>query len=156
MPQRGSREALTTQIADSEARLHALMMGMAPSMVVPADLTLRQVQVLGLVRATPDTTGQALAQALGVSTPTISGLVDRVVAKGWVERRPDEQDRRRVLLRLTPDGEAVLIGLEAPGLRMRTALMGRLDEPELEGLAHLLRRLEQVAGELAHEHTDRG
>lgn len=38
---------------------------------------------------------------------TVTRLVDRLVAKGWVLRNPDPQDRRRLLLGLSPEGQAV-------------------------------------------------
>ncbi len=38
-------------------------------------------------------------------------LVDRAAARGLVRRHPDPEDRRRVLVELTPEGEAVLVQL---------------------------------------------
>ena len=45
-----------------------------------------------------------LAGTLAVSRPTITVVVDGLVAKGYVERQGDENDRRKVHHRLTPAG----------------------------------------------------
>jgi MarR family transcriptional regulator, transcriptional regulator for hemolysin len=42
-----------------------------------------------------------LAERMDVGTVTVSGLVDRLEAKGWVERRVDEKDQRAKRIWLT-------------------------------------------------------
>jgi MarR family transcriptional regulator, transcriptional regulator for hemolysin len=42
-----------------------------------------------------------LSERMDVGTVTVSGLVDRLEAKGWVERRTDEKDRRAKRIWLT-------------------------------------------------------
>jgi DNA-binding MarR family transcriptional regulator len=46
-----------------------------------------------------------LSRMLNVTTPTITQLVDSLVKKGYVERQPDAEDRRKIYLRLTPKGQ---------------------------------------------------
>jgi DNA-binding MarR family transcriptional regulator len=45
-----------------------------------------------------------LAQTLGIRAVTLGGLVDRMESKNWIERRPDEKDRRAKRIWLTPSG----------------------------------------------------
>ena len=145
------RAALAARAARAEAELHALA---TRSVVLPAvvpDITLRQLQVLALLRAAPGSTGHQLAEAVDVSTPTMSGIVDRIAAKGWVERRQDPSDRRRVLLRPTRSGLDALLALEAPVQQARSVLVGRLTDEELADLARLLERLAEIARQLAAE-----
>ena len=47
----------------------------------------------------------ALATARQMRMSAITPLVDGLVAKGWVTRAPDPDDRRRTVLSLTPAGE---------------------------------------------------
>jgi DNA-binding MarR family transcriptional regulator len=47
-----------------------------------------------------------LTRGLGISKQAVSQLVDTMVMRGYVERRPDPDDRRRMHLTLTPRGEA--------------------------------------------------
>ncbi|OLT16690.1 hypothetical protein BJF80_04950 [Serinicoccus sp. CUA-874] len=144
-PDPGERTALLGRLTEAETELHALAIRWLEPLPLPADLTLRQLQVLTLVRHTPGITGQDLAGHLGVSTATTSGLVDRVVGKAWVEREHDPADRRRVLLRLTAEGEELLAGLEVPTRLGRQLVLDRLTDAELADLARLVQRMRDVA-----------
>jgi DNA-binding MarR family transcriptional regulator len=142
------RSELVARIAETDTRLRHLMLRWAGPLPVPSDLTLRQLQVLGLLHGATSLTGHDLAQALDVSTATVSGLVDRMVTKGLVQRTPDPDDRRRVLLSVTGQGQAVLEGLDAAGRQGRDALLERLDPADLTELARLFDVLLQTARDL--------
>jgi DNA-binding MarR family transcriptional regulator len=47
-----------------------------------------------------------LAASVGKAPTSFTPILDKLVAKGFVERRPDPEDRRAVLIFLTPIGEA--------------------------------------------------
>src|SRR3954464_1057649 len=53
----------------------------------------------------PITAGR-LAEVTGLSTGAITGVVDRLEKAGFVERVPDPDDRRRVVIQGTKDGRA--------------------------------------------------
>ena len=56
----------------------------------------------------------ALIRELGISKQATSQLIDTLVMRGYLERTPDEQDRRRMLLNLTPRGaEAATVSWQA-------------------------------------------
>jgi DNA-binding MarR family transcriptional regulator len=61
----------------------------------------------GLPAGTPPTIG-ALADRLHVRHHSAVGLIDRLDQKGLVLRESDAADRRRVLVRISARGEAVL------------------------------------------------
>ena len=58
-----------------------------------------------------------VARRLEVSTAAATGIVDRLVARGHVERRPHELDRRRTDLHITDSGRAEIIGHLMPMFR---------------------------------------
>jgi DNA-binding MarR family transcriptional regulator len=97
-----------------------------------AGLTAQQHQALlaikGFGRNKPLTTGE-LAERLGVRHHSAVGLIDRLLSKSLVERQIGSQDRRQVLLTLTPKAETVLAKLSAT------------HRDELERLAPLLQTL---------------
>lgn len=49
-----------------------------------------------------------LAEKHAVSLPTMSNSINTLVERGWVSRSRDTEDRRMVVVELTPDGQAVL------------------------------------------------
>lgn len=84
--------------------------------------------------------GQLVAETL-VTSGTMTNRVDRLLARGFVERHPDPRDRRGVLVRLTPTGRsAVDTALEHLLAHERDILAG-LDERDRASLTGLLRRL---------------
>lgn len=59
----------------------------------------------------------ALTRQLGISKQAVSQLIDTMVTRGYLERTPDTEDRRRMLLTLTPRGEAAAtVSWQAAGL----------------------------------------
>lgn len=52
-----------------------------------------------------------LAQVSVTKQPTVTRLLDRMEAKGYVERVPHETDRRITLVRITPQGREIVAGL---------------------------------------------
>lgn len=69
-------------------------------------LKLRHVEftILMLVKCNPAVTQKQLAQTLGVSAPSITILLDRLVDKGWIERVRSDADRRVQHIHLTTQG----------------------------------------------------
>ncbi len=71
----------------------------------------------------------------------MTNRVDRLLARGYVERRPDPGDRRGVIVRLTPEGTAVVDAALDRLLASERELLAELGPDERDGLAALLRRL---------------
>jgi long-chain acyl-CoA synthetase len=71
------------------------------------DLTLSQYRALCLLGDGQEA-ASALAEKLAVSRPSVTGVIDGLVARGLVERHHDGDDRRRIGLGLTADGRRLL------------------------------------------------
>ena len=84
--------------------------------------------------------GQLVAETL-VTSGTMTNRVDRLVARGWVEREPDPTDRRGVIVRLTSTGMAVVDAALADLLTHEHDLLADLGADERDDLSGLLRRL---------------
>lgn len=76
------------------------------------DLSPAQYRVLLFLAEGPSGASH-LAGRVDVSPPSITALVDGLVARGLVERRPEPGDRRRVAQVLTARGEEVLAEADA-------------------------------------------
>jgi DNA-binding MarR family transcriptional regulator len=97
-------------------------------------VTARQTTLLWLVKRSPGLSLAELAAEEGISPPAMSGHVDRLERVGLLERERSSDDRRRVGLRLTEEGERLLRRVRA---RRTTWLAGRmrtLDPVELEAI----------------------
>lgn len=99
-----------------------------------AGLTAQQHQALLAIKGFPgreEVTVGELAERLNSKHHSVVGLVDRLVSRDLILRRHDQEDRRRVLLTLTPKAERLLLALS----------LGHRDE--LRRLAPLLHELLQ-------------
>jgi DNA-binding MarR family transcriptional regulator len=67
-------------------------------------LTIPQLRTLGFLDRQPGACLGHLAEHLGVSVPTASTLVDRLVGRDLLTRTQDPRERRRLVLALTPLG----------------------------------------------------
>ncbi|TLP46146.1 MULTISPECIES: MarR family winged helix-turn-helix transcriptional regulator [Cohaesibacter] len=77
-------------------------------------LTLPQLIVLHCVRDLGAPSGSAIAKAVDLSPPTVLGILDKLTAKGLIERQRLENNRRVVVSRLTEQGEALLADSPSP------------------------------------------
>ena len=95
------------------------------------------------------------AERIGASTPYATGIVDRLVERGLVERMPHPGDRRVVLVRLTEEGQEFLERLSASMRSVAVALLERLEEDDLaaldRGLGALLRETRVISAADAAE-----
>ncbi|MDG5804439.1 MarR family transcriptional regulator [Streptomyces ossamyceticus] len=102
-------------------------------------LTGAQARLLGLLSLEPLPMRQ-LAQKLRCEPSNVTGIVDRLEARGLVERRPDPKDRRVKLAAATTEGRQVARGLRESLNFAREPLAG-LSTEERESLRDLLRRM---------------
>lgn len=89
-----------------------------------------------------------IAQRLGVTTAAASGIIDRLSARGYVERRADERDRRRTQVHVTDLGRRDMLQHLMPMLTAVAELDSAFSEEErrvveayLAGANAALRRL---------------
>lgn len=82
--------------------------------------------------------GALLTQTL-VTSGTMTNRIDRLAEHGLVERLPSPDDRRGVLVQLTPTGLRTVDDAMADLLAVERELLGDLPEPDRDRLAELLR-----------------
>ncbi len=89
-----------------------------------------------------------LAGQIGVSGGTLTGVLKTLEKKGLAERRPNETDRRRVLVNLTPEGHRVIEEI-MPRFNRHEALVTRdLSPVERDQMASYLRRILRTLEEI--------
>jgi len=102
------------------------------------DLTLPQYRVLTIL-AEGSAAASGLADRLAVRRPSVTALIDGLVARGLVDRRQEDADRRRVALRLTDEGARTVVEADRVVDEHLAALAGHLPDKD-EAMA--LRSLE--------------
>ena len=107
-------------------------------------LTLPQFDVLATLSHGEGITQQELSELLLVTKGNVVGLIDRVSAAGWVERRPDPEDRRANRLYLTNAGRKMLAQAWPCQVALSDKIMGTLNDAELAQMHAFLVRLEEA------------
>jgi DNA-binding MarR family transcriptional regulator len=82
-----------------------------------------------------------VAVALDVAPSTASRLVDRLVEEGLVARTPCDEDRRRVHLQLTGEGENFLARARAARMATYRQILREWPARDIDRLSELLERL---------------
>lgn len=130
-------EVIAFQEGMEEAQLTSTV-----DMLMTAPLTIRQLKVLGIiVSGGGQTTSQGLARAIHVSLATVSGLVDKLVESGMVERVPNEHDLRVQNLVATDLAQRTLHDLAARSGQLQMDALRRIPVDDLRALAQGLRAL---------------
>jgi len=101
--------------------------------------------VLMVSRSEVPMTQTALAAELGIESPTMVRLLDRLATKGWVAREPCPEDRRARLVRLTPRALRLAREVEVVVEEVRRELLRDLDAAELAGAVAALSKIEARA-----------
>lgn len=101
--------------------------------------------VLELCRSPTPMTQTALAAELGVESPTMVRLLDRLADKGWLAREACPADRRARLVRLTPRAQRLARELEEVVGEVRRELLRDLGVAELAGSIAALSKIETRA-----------
>lgn len=82
-----------------------------------------------------------LAEGLSVSTPAVTGLVDRMVKSGYIRRVRDEGDRRVINVELTSKGVKVAKGVLDARERTIRDVFGRLKPSERKAYLKILKKV---------------
>lgn len=92
---------------------------------------LGETELLALQHLMPGSLGPAeVARLLEVSTAASTGIVDRLAARGHVERRPHPDDRRRIDVHVTDSGRAEVVALLMPMFVQLARLDAEFDDAE--------------------------
>ena len=83
-----------------------------------------------------------LGRMTAMDPATIKGVIARLEERGLVERLPDPEDQRRVLIRLSEKGTAAMPGLIEKAKAITAATLAPLSREEAERLLALLTRLD--------------
>src|ERR1700694_4304928 len=109
------------------------------------DLSMQQLRALFFLRDEEEASVGRLAELFGFGLPAASLLADRLVRAGYVERRGDPADRRRVLLSLTRVGLRLVTDLREGNHTLLRRWMSSLSPEDLQALIQGWRALAEVA-----------
>ncbi len=107
----------------------------------PAGIPEAQIKLMVHLGIHGPQTMSEIAEGLEVTTPAVTGLVDKLEKRGLVERVRDSQDRRVVRVRLAPHAQQMAEAHVSERRRQIRAVLATLTPAEQETFINTLRLL---------------
>jgi DNA-binding MarR family transcriptional regulator len=109
------------------------------------------LEVLDLIFVRETATAGELAKATGLTSGSVTALIDRLVQKGYLTRCEDPDDRRRTLVRINRRETAPIEAVFAPRQAAMFALWSRYSAKELEVVIDFLTQSTNLLARCAQE-----
>jgi MarR family transcriptional regulator, lower aerobic nicotinate degradation pathway regulator len=132
--------AVDDDLRDSLVQVSFAVTAVLSRVAAEQGLSLTQLRVLGILRDRKPTMAE-LADYLGLERSTVSGLIDRAVQRGLVEKSTDPADGRSVRVSLTAQARRLAGGIVAEIGESMLPLTGRLNAGEQKRLTELLAKV---------------
>lgn len=91
-------------------------------------------------------TQRQLVNRLGVEPPTLSAIAKKLESAGLIDRRASSEDRRAVVVDLTPKGRDLLPAIREIGSELAEITLDRMDD---ETVRLLMRAMKRAIGNLS-------
>jgi DNA-binding MarR family transcriptional regulator len=137
-------------------RLHQIAVAIFLQETEAHGLTPVQFAALQTVHNSPGIDQRTLARQIGFDTSTIGGVVDRLEARGLMQRNASPDDRRVRLLSATPAGRALLAAVIPAMQRAQERMLEPLPPTERGEFMRMLRTLVTANNELSRAPSDAG
>jgi DNA-binding MarR family transcriptional regulator len=137
----GERYDMGESIGHQLVGLMSLMRREVESRMAAHGLTDSQWKPLWLIKSGRADTSLEIARQLDMDAGAVTRMVDRVVAKGYVERVRSDSDRRVVHLRLTAAGEAAVAHVPHVLASVNNDFLQGFSEAEWKQLRKLIARM---------------
>lgn len=104
-------------------------------------LTAIQFVTLCVLRDRGRSSQAELVEATAIDQATIRGIINRLKTRGLVRLSPEQMDRRKVIVELTLQGEALLSEIIPKAKKISQFTMGRLNPAEQVAMVYLLKKM---------------
>lgn len=139
-----SGERPDVRILQSLRRMSRAMDLYSRRLAQACNLTGPQLVCLLEVAAKGPSSVARLAQEIYLSASTVVGILDRLEAKGYVQRERSREDRRVVVISITKAGRAIAARAPSPLHDRLAAALQRLSEKEQATIAKSLERIVEL------------
>jgi DNA-binding MarR family transcriptional regulator len=132
------KQKLIAKIINLQKRIGRCTSNDAPNAWLELNLTIAQLKTLFFIEFEGVTNFKKVAQALDVTPPNVTGIIDHLVKQGLVKRAENPQNRRMLNLSLTKAGNVLVEELKQ---RKTAHLSGILEDLSCDELSILLQGL---------------
>ncbi|WP_026989473.1 MarR family winged helix-turn-helix transcriptional regulator [Fodinicurvata sediminis] len=137
----GNGFQLDEQIAHLLRRAHQRASSLFQGQLAQYELTPAQYFALTRLREKQRLSQNQLGRETAMDPATIQGVVQRLAARGFIDRKPDPLDRRRMVLELTGSGRELSESLIEAASRVNHEVLSPLQKEEQDAFIRLLGKL---------------
>jgi DNA-binding MarR family transcriptional regulator len=139
------RATLELAFATAMRRTGSLMQLMGQAAAERIGINATDLNCLNILSFSGHMTAGELARATGLTTASITGVIDRLEEAGFVSRQRDPHDRRRVVVQISLErASRHVASVFGPLLRDWRAMAARYSDDELRLIVGFYGRMEQV------------
>ena len=144
---------LAEELAEIATQLQRSFLVELSTEVNRGNISIPQYTLLGFLNQTAGLNMSELARLMRHTTPATTGLVERLVDAGLIERFSHPKDRRQVLVRITEKGRELVEGMKRGIVRNIQDIFRDLSQEDIEAWVRvyrtIMRRTTQQEGVLA-------
>lgn len=107
-------------------------------------ISLPQFLILGFLGKEGESKMTGLAHFLRVSTPAMTGIIDRLVRDGYAVREYDSRDRRIIKIRITSKGNRLVKEVMGERRKMVIKIFGKVSEQDRSDYLRVLMRIRDI------------
>jgi MarR family transcriptional regulator, transcriptional regulator for hemolysin len=104
-------------------------------------ITLTQSKVIFALNMFSGLTQRELADKIGVETPSLVPIIDKMEEDGYLKRKLDSKDRRLKRIYTTPKTDALWDSMMECGLQIRKVSLNKVSEQEVKSVLDTLKRI---------------
>ena len=104
-------------------------------------ITLTQSKVIFALNMFSGLTQRELADKIGVETPSLVPIIDKMEEDGYLKRKLDSKDRRLKRIYTTPKTDALWDSMMECGLQIRKVSLNKVSEQEVKSVLDTLKRV---------------
>src|SRR5215217_4116490 len=135
------REELLRELGEENRKSTAESMFLLQAVAERSGMSLTDLQCITILTSTGPITAGRLAEEMGLTTGSVTGVIDRMERAGYVRREKDPDDARRLIVRPVSETlERAGAGFFASQGRVLEELMSEYDERELALFLDLMRK----------------
>lgn len=125
-------------------RARERVMGPIRALLSDVDLTEQQWRVLRVVQESGAIDPTQIAEQACLLLPSLTRILQKLEDKQMISRARDQMDRRKQVITITPDGEAMILDNLEASLALVAETRAKMGEERYEALLDLLNELDRI------------
>ena len=146
-----SKIALVENVSIAVRRMGAQSVVMSKIVADHFSLNQTDLEVLDLIQLRGEASAGELSAATGLSSGSVTALLDRLESAGYIERFGDPGDRRRVLVRIRPNAIKPIVAMYGDIQTKMHALWSTFDPDQLRTILDFITRSTDLAVECSKD-----